>query len=59
MDAGKLLVIAGRRVHLTQENTAAAVQSMEGLRIYLDQSPDSTFLIRLAKPYGLTAYFAM
>ena len=53
------LVTAERRGRLTQEDTAAAVQAIDALGIQLDQAPDSTSLLRLARTYGLTAYDAM
>ena len=53
------LVTAERRGRLTQEDTAAAVQAIDALGIQLDQAPDSTSLLRLARTHGLTAYDAM
>ena len=53
------LVTAERRGRLTQEDTAAAVQAIDALGIHLDQAPDSTSLLRLARTHGLTAYDAM
>ena len=53
------LVSAERRGRLTQEDTAAAVQAIDALGIQLDQAPDSTSLLRLARTHGLTAYDAI
>ena len=53
------LVTAERRGRLTQEDTAAALQAIDALGIQLDQAPDSTSLLRLARTHGLTAYDAM
>ena len=53
------LVTAERRGRLTQEDTAAAVQAIDALGIQLDQAPDSTSLLRLARTHGLTVNDAM
>ena len=53
------LVTAERRGRLTQEDTAAALQAIDALGVQLDQAPDSTSLLRLARTHGLTAYDAM
>ena len=53
------LVIAERKGRLTQEDTAAAVQAIDALGIHLDQAPDGTSILRLARTHGLTAYDAL
>lgn len=53
------LIIAERKGRLTQEDTAAAMQAIDALGVHLDQAPDSTSILRLARTHGLTAYDAM
>ena len=53
------LIIAERKGRLTQEDTAAAMQAIDALSVHLDQAPDSTSILRLARTHGLTAYDAM
>lgn len=44
---------------MTQEDTAAALEAIDALGVRLDQAPDSSPLLRLARTHGLTAHDAL
>ena len=59
VEVRNVLVIAERRGHLTQEDTATAVQAIDALGIHLDHAPDNASLLQLARTHGLSAYDAL
>jgi predicted nucleic acid-binding protein len=53
-----ILVVNERRKRITESDTSVFLRDLAGLRVRLDQEPEESVVLRLARTYGLSVYDA-